>query len=147
MRVVAIALLLVGCASAPPPAIASPGDLDGALASWVASDDTGGASRILSREDPRPLRAPVRIARREAPPLPPGRAIDVRFDRAPLASALSLLAEQANLGLVVAEGVEGSVSASLTRVRPLAAMQALAEAHHVELTFVGRTVIARSAGR
>lgn len=144
MRALAIALLSIGCASAPPPEVASPGDLDGALAAWVARDDTGGTSRALRRDDPR---APVRIARREAPPLPPGRPIDVRFDRAPLASALSLLAEQASLGLVVGEGVEGSVSASLTRVRPLAAMQALAEAHDVELTFVGRTVIARCTGR
>ncbi len=71
------------------------------------------------------------------------RPIDVRFQGAPLAQALLLLAEAANLNLVVGEGVEGVVSADFRRVAPLTAMQALAEAHGIELSFQGRTVIAR----
>lgn len=144
VRAAGITLLLIGCASAPPPETTSPADLDGALTSWLAGEDTS-ASRVARRVDPRPLR-PLHIAQRETAPSP-GRPIDVRFERAPLTSALLLLAAQADLGLVVGEGAEGSVSASLSRVPPLATMRALAEAHGVELTFVGRTVIARAAGR
>lgn len=143
MRAAAITVLLLGCASAPPPEATSPAGLDAALGSWVAGEEASG-SRVLRRDDPR--RGPVRVTQpRDTTALPHGRPIDVRFERAPLTSALLLLAEQADLGLVVGEGVEGSVSASLSRVRPLQAMRALAEAHGVELTFVGRTVIARAS--
>ncbi|MGE0786318.1 MAG: hypothetical protein AB7S26_11565 [Sandaracinaceae bacterium] len=73
-----------------------------------------------------------------------GRRIDVRFHRAPLASALRLLAEQGEVDIVIGEGLDREISLDLRRVRPLDAMWALAEAHDVELSRVGRTVIARS---
>ena len=69
--------------------------------------------------------------------------MDARLRRAPLADALRLLAETAHLGLVVDEDLGGEVSVDLRRVHPYEAMRALAESHGVELSRVGRTVVAR----
>lgn len=78
-------------------------------------------------------------------PLAQGPRVDVQLEGAPLASALRLLAEAADLGIVIGEGFEEPVSVSLRAVRPLEAMEALAAAHGVELSRVGRTVVARRA--
>ncbi len=75
-----------------------------------------------------------------------GRRVDVDLRGASLASALAFLADAADVGLVIGEGVEGTVDVALRRVRPLEAMRALAEAHGVELVVVGRTVVARRGG-
>lgn len=139
-RSLLLGLFVLGCGGAPAQ-LRGAADLDGALHGWLPAEATGARSVGLRRDGP--IRQPVRIARARAAPVPRGRVIDVRFEQAPLASALSLLADAANLGLVVGEGVDGSVSADLRRVRPWIAMQALAEAHEVELSRVGRTVIAR----
>ncbi len=142
---VSLVVLTAGCAApAPPPRTAA--DLDGAIASWAREDETGARARSLRGEEVRPLSAPVRITRERRPPARRARPIDVRLHGAPLASALALLADAANVGLVIGEGVSGTVSVDLRRVRPLEAMRALAEAHGVELTYVGRTIVARGAG-
>ena len=69
--------------------------------------------------------------------------MDVSLHGAPLGSALRLLAEAADMGIVLGEGLTAPVDVELRRVRPMDAMLALARAHHVELTVRGRTVIAR----
>lgn len=144
---VARALLFASGCAATAPRAEEPADLDGAIETWIGAEDASPPSSTLaSRRDPRARSAPARDARAARAPIPRGRPIDVRLSGAPLASALALLAEAAGLGLVVGEGVEGTVSVDLRNVRPLDAMRAIAEAHGVELTFVGRTVIARRAG-
>lgn len=137
MRVsLVIGIVLAGCASAPQPRAAV--DVEGAIASW-SIESAGSRATVLRRE--RPM-APVRIGEIRVR-RPRGRALDARFQDAPLASALTLLADAARMNVVIGEGVSGTVSADLRGVRPLDAMEALAEAHGVELSIVGRTVIAR----
>ncbi len=133
---------LAGCAAAPPPSVAR---VDSAsLVAWAcddAADATPASIAVL-----RTRFETVRVAAAPARPTWPvarGPRIDVRFERARLGSALRLLADAADVGIVLGEGLEREISADLRRVRPLEAMHALAEAHHVELRIVGRTVIAR----
>ncbi len=143
-RVLTYAALFVATACAGPAASRAPTDIDRAIARWEASDPESASSVALRRETfPRASSAALR-----EPPIamPRGRVIDVRFEEASLAHALTMLADAANIGLVIGEGVEGTVSIDLRRVRPLDAMRALAEAHGVELALVGRTIVARRAG-
>lgn len=135
-----IALSALGCtAHAPRPAAVI--DLDRrAITAWT-EEDMRPATIVL--RDPRGITEPVRITPRERSPVPLGPRISARFHRAPLESALRFLAEASDLGIVIGEGIDGHVSADLRDVRSVAAMQAVAEAHGVELSFVGRTVIAR----
>jgi hypothetical protein len=93
------------------------------------------------------LERTVRIEGEETPAWPSdGPRIDVRFEQAPLSSALRLLAEAASLGIVIGEGLDDRISVDLRRVRPIEAMHAIARAHRVELELVGGTVVARRAG-
>ncbi len=142
---VLLAVVLAGCGAAPRSAQPAAFDLEGALSGWAREED---AEWRVTRIDPRPLRAPVRIGEtpRVVAPIVGLRArrpIDVSFERAPLPDALRMLADAAGVGLVIGEGVTGDVSLTLRGVQPLEAMRALAEAHGVSLTFVGRSVIAR----
>jgi hypothetical protein len=140
MRAATLSLLLSACAAR---GMSSNGSTDeGALARWVHDSDRAPSSHLV-RRDVRAITAPVHIAHRSTPHAPRGPVVDARFERAPLASALRLLAESAGLGLVVGDGVEGEVSIDLRGVRPLIAMQVLADAHGVDLEVVGRTVIVR----
>ncbi|HJL17486.1 MAG TPA: hypothetical protein RMH99_17585 [Sandaracinaceae bacterium LLY-WYZ-13_1] len=137
-----LGLALAAC-GAPAPGVAS--DLRGALDTWEAPGRGRVASVTVARgRAPEPPRRTVRVRRPAAARFAgEGPAVDVRFERAPLAEALWLLADAADVGLVVGEGVDAPVTADLRRVRPLAAMRALAEAHGVELARRGRIVIAR----
>jgi hypothetical protein len=139
MRILAmLALFALGCTAHQRPAARAVLDLDSAITAWT-SEDTRPPTVVL-----RPITEPVRVAPREPrSPVPLGPRISAHFDAAPLASALRFLAEASDLGIVIGEGIEGSVSADLRDVRSVTAMQTLAEAHGVELSFVGRTVIAR----
>ena len=80
----------------------------------------------------------------EPRPVPRRRArpVDVRLHRAPLSSALRLLAEAASMSIVLGGGLDAEVTVDLRGVDPLEAMRALAAAHGVTLSIVGRTVIA-----
>jgi type II secretory pathway component HofQ len=132
---VAVILALSGCAHEARPSL---GTIDGALASFTAAEGDETSVRTIARRSFAPVRiTPVR------PRLPRGPLVDARFQGAPLESALRLLAEAANVGLVIGEGVEGTVSLDLRGVSPLEAMEALAEAHGLTISRVGRTLIAR----
>lgn len=144
MRVLVCAAMVIASACATPRATRSPADLDGALARWTDGGDRAPSSTALARTAPVSRRAITRD--QTAIAIPRGRVIDVRFQDAPLASALTMLADAANVGVVIGEGVEGVVSIDLRRVRPLDAMRALAEAHGVDLDIVGGTLVARRAG-
>lgn len=138
MRALSFAICLCGCAAPSTPRTI---DLGSAIAAWNGAESSDTASVVVRREPPR---APVRIASRPEPfPAVRGRRVDARFHGAPLAHALRLLAEAADLGLVIGDGVEGTVSLDLRDVAPLTAMEAIAQAHGIELEIVGRTVIAR----
>ncbi len=144
--------LLAGCAEpavAPTARPTSPADLDGAVARWSTEQARTSTATRYERRTARERRREIRreARRRRRPRLPPrGRPMDVHFRHAPLANALTFLAEAAHLGLVIGEGVEGTVSVHLHHVRPVDAMRALAEANGVVLDFVGRTVVAHGAG-
>lgn len=138
MRALIALVLLTGCAAAPA-RVATRAE----LGAWTASERAAPEATTVRRE----RFETVRVA--SAPPaetLPfsrRGPRIDVRLERARLSNALRFLAEQANLGIVIGDGLDQEISADLRRVRPVEAMQALAEAHHVELRIIGRTVIAQ----
>lgn len=143
MRLISLALCgLAGCAAATPRPVARVDEAS--LEAWACDD--GAAEAPASIAVQRTRFETVRVAAAPAQPTWPvarGPRIDVRFERAQLSSALRLLADAADLGIVLGEGLEREISADLRRVRPLEAMHALAEAHHVELRVIGRTVIAR----
>jgi len=54
-----------------------------------------------------------------------------------------LFAEAANLGIVIGEGLDAQITVDLRGVRPVEAMQAIAHAYQVDLSVIGRTVVAR----
>lgn len=142
MRSVLFALLVGGCGAAAADAPARP-DLSSAIRAWdeAAAEET--ASRVVQRSPPA-SRSAARGDRSTRAWQPRGRPVDVRFHRAPLSSALRLLAEAADLSIVIDEGLDREITADLRRVDPVEAMRALAQAHQIELSVVGRTVIARS---
>ncbi|MCA9605739.1 MAG: hypothetical protein KC619_09100 [Myxococcales bacterium] len=139
MRRIALSALLTGCAAATPPATSPRADLD----AWTAREQDGAPASMTVQ------RTRFETVRLSAPPpaeLPYARRgprIDVHFVRARLSNALRFLADAADLGIVLGEGLDAEVTADLRRVRPVEAMHALAEAHHVELRIIGRTVIAQ----
>ncbi|MCB9592232.1 MAG: hypothetical protein H6719_05830 [Sandaracinaceae bacterium] len=146
MRGVVIgALLAAGCASSAPHG-STPLDAQ-SLASWADDAAEVPEATVVRRERFETVRvaaAPVaadRVAR--LPYAGRGPRVDVRLERAPLSNALRLLADAANLSIVIGEGVEAEVSVDLRQVRPLEAMHALADAHHVDIAIVGRTVVAQ----
>jgi len=136
-----LALLLAACASAPPAAVTRADRA--ALDAWTQPEAAAIGSTAVSRAAPRRRYDTVRIERpRAGLPVRRGPRMDLRLERARLSNALRLLAEAANLGLVLGEGLDTEVSCDLRRVRPVEAMQALAEAHQIELRVIGRTIIA-----
>jgi hypothetical protein len=143
LGVITLSVFVAGCGTAGAERPAPSGDLSGALSEWERAEEAGPASVTVRREAPAPPRETVRIRRPEPRWARVGRPVDVRLERAPLSSALRLLAEAADLGIVIGEGLEAPVTVDLRRVRPVEAMRALAVAHDVELSVVGRTVVAR----
>ena len=153
--ILAVFALSLGCASASPAPRAPRADLSGALEGWTSAGEespdaspTGPRFREASARPAPPGRArTVRVEGEGESAWPVGgRRIDVRFEQAPLSSALRVLAEAAELGIVIGEGLDDRISLDLRRVRPVEAMHALARAHGVELELVGGTVVARRAG-
>lgn len=134
---------VAGCGGAAPERPRGGGDLSGALEGWAGAEDARPASVTVRRRPPPPgdntvrIRAPQPVVRRA------GRPVDVRLERAPLSSALRLLAEAADLGIVIGEGLETPVTVELRGVHPVEAMRALAAAHGVALSRIGRTFVAR----
>ncbi|MDQ3034566.1 MAG: DUF4974 domain-containing protein, partial [Myxococcota bacterium] len=77
-----------------------------------------------------------------------GSLVDVGFEGAELRDVMRLLSEVAGVDVIVEEDVRGTVTVDLRDVRPLDAMQAIAEAHGASLEISGRTAIVRArAGR
>jgi hypothetical protein len=132
MRRAIVAAFLMACGVARPAPSAGP-----AIEDWVSEEQRAPPSVRIAASPTPPIRTP-----RERP-LANGRPVDARFQDAPLEAALRILAEAANLNLVVGEGVTGTVTVDLRGIPPIEAMHALAEAHGVSLELVGRTVIAR----
>ncbi len=139
------AVLLVGCgASAPARTTTARSDMSCAVAEWTAGESTRPESVTLRREAPvRRLQRTVRIQRPIQRFERRGPRIDVQLHRARLSNALRLLADAADLGIVIGEGLDSQITVDLRRVRPVEAMQALAQAYQVDLHVIGRTVIAR----
>lgn len=67
--------------------------------------------------------------------------INVNLNQASLVSALTLLAEAANVSLVIGDDVSGTVSVRLRNVDPVDAMVAIAEARGAHLRFENGIVI------
>jgi len=140
VRIAVTVVLLAGCASAP--SAVTPSANGAALDAWTRDEAAAPASTTVRREVARRRYGTVRIERPPAAPLVRrGPRLDLRLERAPLSNALRLLADAADLGIVIGEGVDREVSCDLRRVRPVEAMQALAEAHDIELRVIGRTTI------
>jgi len=117
-----------------------------ALDAWACDPHDGeatpstvvGRSRFETvRVTPPPPRA--RLARR-------GPRVDVRLEQAPLSNAFRLLADAADLSIVIGAGLERPITVDLRRVRPLDAMRVIAEAHDIDLRVVGQTLVARRRG-
>lgn len=140
MRRFVLALWITGCATAPPPEPEPVTIASSALDGWESS--RGGPAGTTVWHDPPGPRESVRISPEERARVP-GRRINVRFDGARLDSAFRLLAEAADVSIVLGEGLDADVTVELRSVHPMEAMRVLAEAHGVELRRIGETVIAR----
>ncbi len=135
MRRWIILLVAVGCAHAPsvPHVDAS------ALQQWEAAPRVQRPRNVrISRDEQVPdvRRAPLRRASSFR-----GARIDISFHRAPLSEALRMLADHAGVNLVMGDDVSGEVSMHLSRVRPLDAMEALAQAHGARVQWIGRVAL------
>lgn len=152
--------MLAGCAAAlgaPPGSVEelAPGpvavgdavyDLDGtpigdhaALAPGQAApvEPVGDATRRLGPEPPPPSPThPRRVGRR-----------NIRLYQASLDNALRLLAEAGGIDLVMQGELKTPVSVELRGVEPFDAMQALADAHGLSLTYRGGIVIVTQGAR
>lgn len=121
-----------------------------AIAGWTdgEGEDTRPSSQVLGESGPPAEEAPrsrtIGGTRRE-PIVRRGALVDVRFEGAALREAMRLLAEVAQLDLVVEGDVAGTVSLDLRDVRPLDAMRAIAAAHGAEVEVSGRLVVVRAA--
>lgn len=137
-----LALLLAGCASAPPPPAAparTSADLDG----WVVAEAPAATSnaRTLS-----PLAVqPLRIEAKEPPvPRPAGRnKVDVHFQRAEIKQAFQFLADVGNFNLVLDDTLSGQVSARLRGVDAYDALVTLADANGATVRYDRRIVVVR----
>ena len=98
----------------------------GAAQPWAALPES------TAREARRALRSPVEERR-----------IDVSLHGAPLSDALTLLAEEAGLDIVIEDALPDPVTLRLRSVRPGEALEALASAYGVTLSTVAGTVVAR----
>ena len=63
--------------------------------------------------------------------------------RSDMASAFQLLAEAGGFDVVMGEGLTGQVSATLRRIDPYDALQAMAEANGVDVRYDGRVVLVK----
>lgn len=140
-----LAVLLVGCgATAPARTTTTSSDMSCAVDDWTAGESRRPESVTLRREAPvRRIRHTVRIRRPLERLESRGPRIDVQLERARLSNALRLLADAADLGIVIGEGLDTRITVDLRRVRPVEAMRALAQAHDIDLRVIGRTVVAR----
>ncbi len=124
-----VAFSIVGCGSTAP--IAAPTLHAEEASAWDQQRAEHNSPRALRRRGTATSRQRQHVQRenRARPARGRGGPVDVRFDRAELGNALRFLADAARLGLVIEEGVHGEVTLTLSRVRPLDALIALAEAH------------------
>ena len=150
LLLVAALPLVASCAAQPPPAPAVAGSadaLDEAIARYEPSAEGRSTSALASPAGPRgPLEGTHTIAARDdrqAARARSGRRIDVSLHAAPLDSALTLLANECRLDLVVGGALAKTVSLSLHRIDPCEALDVVASANGVELERRGRVVIAR----
>lgn len=153
-------LLTAGCASPPPPPRSAPlaADLEG----WVAADAragspartrelgeltapaTNGAPDTNARAGvPYAGMAPHRIVPRpELEPRPRGRArVDVRFHGADMVNAFQFLADAGRFNLVMEDGLNVKVSATLRGVDPYDALVSLARANGAMVRFDREIVV------
>jgi hypothetical protein len=128
-----VALLAGGCASAP----AHPAATSADLGAWlVASDASAPAhSRPILRgpvaAGPITIAAPVAEA-----PRPRRRThVDVSFQKADMANAFQFLADAGRFNLVMQDGMNGQLSATLHGIDPYDALVALAQANGVDVRY------------
>jgi hypothetical protein len=144
-------LLTAACAPArTPPPRASSADLD----AWTSVEDAAplrSAATLSPASIPeaRPaLPAADRWGSRTLaavvaePPRPRrGARVDVSFQKSDMASAFQLLADAGRFNLVMAENLNGQVSATLHGIDPYDALKAVAEANGVEVRYEGGVVV------
>ncbi len=97
--------------------------------------DEPAARRWATRTLGSPTVEPSR-PRRHAP-------VDVTLHESDMANAFQLLADAGGFNLVMADHLEGRVSATLRSVDPYEALEAVAAAHGVEVRYDGRVVVVR----
>lgn len=153
---VCVGLVLASCGGAPP-------SWEEAVSPNRSAGETsrGSALQVLYDGDGRPLtqppaprhepRAVSPVPSRPRPPRatpPPARRArrDVRFHDARLDDALRMLAEAANLGLVLSGPLAQPIHLELTAVDPVDAIELLATTHDLEVTFRRGVVVVRPRG-
>ena len=139
-----VVLFLAGCGASPPPIASAPrADLSYAIDQWTENDRAAVPTVTLARATTTRPQHTVRIERPLERLERSGPRIDVSLERARLSNALRLLADAADLGIVIGEGLDSEITVDLRRVRPLEAMRALAQAYDIDLQVIGRTIVAR----
>lgn len=139
-----LVLFLAGCGASPPAITAAPrADLSCAIDEWTEGDRAAAPTVTLARTETTRLQHAARIESPLARLERRGPRIDVSLERARLSNALRLLADAADLGIVIGEGLDSEITVDLRRVRPVEAMRALAQAYDVDLEVIGRTIVAR----
>jgi hypothetical protein len=138
-------IALSGCAASAPVPLHSTAD----LGAWVAADE--GAPRqpvsleAATRATALSAREPVTIHARAADPSRPRRSarVDVNLQQAEMTHAFQFLADAGHFNLVVQEGLNARVSATMRGVDPYDALLTLAEANGADVRFERDVVVVR----
>src|SRR6185437_809110 len=137
---------VVGCSTPPPRHAATSAD----LGAWIDADEGAPArsSTTLPRaatETSLVARGPVTLPTHAAQPPRPrrGARVDVSFQQADMVSAFQVLADSGRFNLVMQEGLNGKVSASMRGVDPYDALVSLAEANGVDVHFQDGIVVVK----
>ena len=139
-------LALLGCSAPQPHPPATSAD----LAAWTSGPEGAPArtSTTLPRAEAETAiaaRGPVTLPTHAVPPPRPGRRarVDVSFQQADMVSAFQTLADSGRFNLVMQEGLNGKVSATMRSVDSYDALVAIAEANGAEVRFQEGVVVVR----
>jgi hypothetical protein len=142
----AFGCIAVGCSTPPPRPAATSADL-GAWTSAPEGAPARSSTTLPSAATEATLvaRGPVTLPTHAAPPARPGRRVrvDVSFQQADMVSAFQVLADSGRFNLVMQEGLNGKVSATMRGVDPYDALVALAEANGVNVHFEDGVVVVK----